>query len=44
MMEPGFFLDPLLRLFFPPRFAADKDEHVRTELPKLRDLLRQSRL
>jgi hypothetical protein len=35
------FLDPLLRPFFPPRFAADKDEHVRTELPKLRDLLRQ---
>ena len=40
----GAFLDPLLRLFFSPRFAADKDEHVRTELPKLRDLLRESRL
>jgi hypothetical protein len=33
------FLDPLLRLFFPPSFAADKDEHVRTELPKLKELL-----
>jgi hypothetical protein len=43
-LASGAFLDPLLRLFFPPRFAADKDEHVRTELPKLRDLLRQSRL
>jgi hypothetical protein len=36
----GAFLDPLLRLFFPQRFAADKDEHVRTELPKLKELLR----
>ena len=33
-------LDPLLRLFFPACFAADKDEHVRTELPKLKELLR----
>jgi hypothetical protein len=28
------------RLFFPARFAAGKDEHVRTELLKLKDLLR----
>ncbi len=34
-------LDPLFRLFFPKRFAAAKDEHVRTEFPKLRDFLRQ---
>jgi hypothetical protein len=40
----GAFLDPLLRPFFPARFAADKDEHVRTELPKLRELLRESRI
>lgn len=35
------FLDPMFRLFFPASFAAAKDEHVRTEFPKLRDLLRQ---
>ncbi len=40
---PGAFLDPLLRLFFPARFSADKDEHVRSELPKLKDLLHQRR-
>lgn len=33
-------LDPLLRLYVSQRFAADLDEHVRTEFPKLRDLLR----
>src|SRR5262249_32894591 len=38
----GTFLDSLLRLFFPESFAADKDEHVRTELPKLKELLRES--
>jgi len=38
----GAFLDSLLRLFFPENFAADKDEHVRTELPKLKELLRES--
>jgi hypothetical protein len=37
----GSFLDPLLRFFFPAGFAADKDEHVRTELPKLKELLRE---
>jgi uncharacterized protein YndB with AHSA1/START domain len=35
------FLDPIFRLFFPASFAAAKDEHVRTEFPKLRDFLRQ---
>ncbi len=36
-------LDLVLRVFFPPRFAAAKDEHVRTEFPKLRDFLRSRR-
>ena len=45
-IEAGFSgvgapLDPVFRLFFPARFAAAKDEHVRTEFPKLRDFLRQ---
>ena len=45
-IEAGFlgfasFLDPVFRLFFPPSFAAAKDEHVRAEFPKLRDFLRQ---
>jgi hypothetical protein len=39
----GALLDPLLRAFFPESFAADKDEHVRTELPKLKELLRGGR-
>ena len=38
------FLDPVFRLFFSPNFAAAKDKHVRTEFPKLRDLLRQQKL
>ncbi|HZP07963.1 hypothetical protein [Methyloceanibacter sp.] len=33
-------LDPVLRLFFPARFAADKDEHVLKELPRLKAMLR----
>ncbi|HEX9230111.1 MAG TPA: hypothetical protein VF885_26215 [Arthrobacter sp.] len=33
-------LDPLLRLYFSPRFTADLDAHVRTEFPLLRDYLR----
>ncbi len=37
----GSSLDGVFRLFFPARFAAAKDEHVRTEFPKLRDFLRQ---
>jgi hypothetical protein len=48
-IEAGFSgfasrLDPVFRLFFPARFAAAKDEHVRTEFPKLRDFLRQEPL
>ena len=45
-IEAGFSgaasgLDPVFRLLFPPSFAAAKDEHVRTEFPKLRDFLHQ---
>jgi len=45
-IEAGFsgfagFLDLAFRLFFPPSFAAAKDEHVQTEFPKLRDFLHQ---
>ncbi|HSL37080.1 MAG TPA: hypothetical protein VK883_09635 [Arthrobacter sp.] len=36
----GRALDPLLRLYFTPRFTADLDAHVRTEFPLLRDYLR----
>jgi len=36
-------LDPAFRLLFSARFAAAKDEHVRTEFPKLRDFLRNIR-
>ena len=36
---PGRVLDPLFRVYFSLRFARDMDEHVRTEFPKLRDLL-----
>jgi hypothetical protein len=39
----GRFLDPLFRLLFPPSFAAAKDGHVRTEFPRLRDMLRQEK-
>ncbi|MFN8512660.1 MAG: hypothetical protein U0232_03185 [Thermomicrobiales bacterium] len=35
----GRILDPLLRLYASPRFVRDLDAHVRTEFPKLRDLL-----
>lgn len=37
---PGKLLDPLFRLYFSPRFAADLDAHVRTEFVRLRDHLR----
>ena len=37
----GRVLDPLLRLMFSNRFARELDEHVRTEFPRLRDLVRQ---
>jgi hypothetical protein len=45
-VEAGFSgfaacLDPIFRLYFSPSFAAAKDEHVQTELPKLREFLRQ---
>ena len=36
----GEFLDPLFKLFFPENLARAKDEHVRTEFPRLRDFLR----
>lgn len=37
----GRVLDPGLRLFLSASFAAELDEHVRTEFPLLRDLLRR---
>lgn len=37
----GAVLDPLLRLWFSGRFAADMEAHVREEFPRLRDLLRR---
>lgn len=37
----GGVLDPLLRLYFTPRFTKDLDAHVRTEFPLLRDYLRR---
>jgi hypothetical protein len=33
----GRLLDPILRLYLSPRFAAELDEHVHTEFPRLRD-------
>lgn len=36
----GRILDPLFRSWFSPAFQAAMDAHVRTEFPKLRDLLR----
>ena len=36
---PGRLLDPLIRLYLGPRFAAEMDRHVRTEFVRLRDLL-----
>ena len=35
----GRLLDPLLRLCFPPGFAAAMDRHVHTEFPLIRDRL-----
>ena len=35
----GRILDPILRLYFSPRFVAELDEHVHAEFPKLRDYL-----
>lgn len=36
---PGRALDPLLRLYFTPEFAAAMDNHVHTEFPHIRDRL-----
>lgn len=38
----GRLLDPLLRLYFTPRFRSDLEAHVRTEFPLLRDYLRSA--
>ena len=38
---PGRLLDPVLKLYFSNAFAHGLDEHVKTEFPRLRDLLRQ---
>ncbi|HWE20099.1 MAG TPA: hypothetical protein VG758_23455 [Hyphomicrobiaceae bacterium] len=38
----GRLLDPLLRLYLSHNFERAMDEHVRTEFPRLRDLLRQA--
>ena len=37
----GRVLDPALRIVLSTAFASDLEEHVRTEFPLLRDLLRQ---
>ena len=39
----GRMLDPLVRLYFSEQFARALDEHVKTEFPLLRDLLRRGR-
>jgi hypothetical protein len=39
----GRVLDPVLGVVIPDGFARDLDEHVRTEFPLLRDLLRDRR-
>jgi hypothetical protein len=36
---PGRLLDPLIRRYLSPRFAADLDRHVHCEFVRLRDLL-----
>jgi hypothetical protein len=38
----GRILDPLIRLYFPEQLTRALDEHVKTEFPLLRDLLRRS--
>jgi hypothetical protein len=35
----GRILDPLLRIYFSTSFTKAMDEHVKTEFPKLRDML-----
>ena len=39
----GRILDPLFRWYFSAGFTADLDTHVRTEFPRLRDLLAAER-
>jgi uncharacterized protein YndB with AHSA1/START domain len=36
----GRLLDPILRIYFSPKFERGMDEHVKAEFPKLRDMLR----
>jgi hypothetical protein len=36
---PGRILDPLLKMYFSPRFAAAMDRHVHTEFPLIRERL-----
>jgi hypothetical protein len=36
----GRLLDPILRIYFSPRFEQVMDEHVKAEFPKLRDMPR----
>jgi hypothetical protein len=48
VIEAGYagirrIFDPLFGLWFSGHFAADMDEHVKTEFPKLRDLLHSGR-
>jgi len=38
----GQLFDPLFRLYFSNEFEREMDEHVKTEFPMLRDLLRHS--
>lgn len=40
----GRVLDPVLRLHFSEKFATAMDKHVKTEFPKLRDLLARNSL
>ena len=35
----GRVIDPIFRLYFSPKFAWAMDEHVKTEFPRLRDML-----
>jgi len=36
----GRLLDPILRIYFSPKFERAMDEHVKAEFPRLRDMLR----
>ena len=39
----GKILDPLFKLFIPNNFAKEMDKHVKTEFPKLRDVLHKGK-